>query len=502
MTDHHGQSPTPLGAAIDRLAAKDPDAPALHFEGAVVTRRQLADASTRLAHEMAALGVEHGQMVTIGLPNGIRFYEAVIATWKLGAIPQPISYRLPPPELRKIVDVADPALVVGLDPAAIGEDRPWLPADHVVSDDVSVEPLPAATSPSWKAPTSGGSTGRPKLIVSTTPAHLESITAIAPALRMREGERFLCTGPLYHNAPFQFSLLALLLGGEVIVMPRFDAAAALELAERYRVTYVSLVPTMMSRILRVPDDERQRRDLSAVRVALHTAAPCPPVVKREWIAWLGPDRILELYSATEAQAATLIDGAEWLAHPGSVGRVVVGEIEIRDDDGAPVAPGAIGELWVRSSEDSGPSYRYLGASATASDGWETLGDMGWFDDDGYLHLADRRGDMILVGGANVYPAEVEAALEEHGDVVAACVIGLPDDDYGNCVHAIVESREQLEATELLDHLAARLAPYKLPRTFELVREPLRDDAGKLRRGALRDARVSARGEAGEPAARQ
>jgi bile acid-coenzyme A ligase len=327
------------------------------------------------------------------------------------------------------------------------------------------------------------------LIVATTPALVEYVAAAGPLLRIEPGATFLCTGPLYHNGPFLFSMTALLQGGHIVVMDRFDAAASLELVERYRITYMYLVPTMMSRILRLPDEERLGRDVSSLRTAYHLAAPCPPHVKQAWIDWVGPEVVVELYAGTEGQAVTVIDGNEWLAHPGSVGRVVMGEMRVFGPAGDQLPPGAVGEIWMRPPDDRS-TYRYVGAVARARDGWESLGDMGWFDEDGYLYLADRATDMILVGGANVYPAEVEAALEEHPAVLGACVIGLPDEDYGNVVHAIIEVGGDVSDEELRSHLAARLVSYKLPRTFERAPEPLRDDAGKMRRSALRDARLA------------
>jgi bile acid-coenzyme A ligase len=477
---------TPLGAGFDRLAAAEPEAPAVSFQGRTVSRMQLACGSNRVARRLQNLGVAAGDMVTIGLPNGVAFFEATLASWKLGAVPQPISYRLPGPELLALIEVANPAAVIGLDP---GDGRPWLAGSHLdeAGDD---SPLPPAVSPTWKAMTSGGSTGRPKLIVTTTPAITEFVVAAAPMLRIGPGETLLCTGPLYHNGPFLFSFTALLQGGHIVVMERFDAARSLELAERYGVTFMYLVPTMMSRILRLPDEERLTRDLSSVRTAFHLAAPCPPHVKQAWIDWLGPKVIAELYAGTEAQAVTIIDGEEWLAHRGSVGRVVQGEMRVMRADGEEAPPGTVGEIWMRPPPDR-TTYRYVGAQAVARDGWESLGDMGCFDEDGYLYLADRQTDMILVGGANVYPAEVEAALDEHPAVLSSCVIGLPDEDYGNVVHAILETREDVSDEELRAHLAARLLTYKLPRTFERSAEPLRDDAGKMRRSALRAARLHA-----------
>ena len=213
-------------------------------------------------------------------------------------------------------------------------------------------------------------------------------------------------------------------------------------------------------------------------------------LKEAWIDWLGPERIFELYAGTEAQAVTVITGTEWLEHRGSVGRPSVGEFMITDLDGNPLPPGEQGEVWLRSSGDH-PTYRYVGAEARAMDGgWESLGDVGWFDEDGYLYLGDRMQDMILSGGANIYPAEVEAAIQEHPAVRSVCVIGLPDEDRGNVVHAIVEAdAATLDAAELLAFAGERLATYKLPRSVEFVDTPLRDEAGKVRRTALRAERL-------------
>jgi bile acid-coenzyme A ligase len=250
------------------------------------------------------------------------------------------------------------------------------------------------------------------------------------------------------------------------------------------------VPTMMKRIIRLPDDVRSSYDLSSLRTVWHLAEPCPPWLKQAWIDWLGPERILELYAGTEAQVATIISGTDWLEHRGSVGRPVNGDVQITDENGDELPPRAVGEVWLRRWRET-PTYHYVGAEARARDGgWESLGDMGWVDEDGYLYLSDRMADMILVGGENVYPAEVEAAIQEHPAVRSCAVIGLPDDDLGNRIHAIVEaSPDELDPDELLTFLADRLARYKLPRTIELVDSPLRNDAGKVRRSALREARL-------------
>jgi bile acid-coenzyme A ligase len=297
-------------------------------------------------------------------------------------------------------------------------------------------------------------------------------------------------GPLYHNGPAVWSCGALLVGSRAVVLERFDAEATLAAIEQYRGDVVYLVPTMMKRILRLPEETRLGYDLSSLRVVWHLAEPCPVWLKEQWIEWLGPERIFELYAGTEAQGVTIITGTEWLEHKGSVGRPAAGEFMITDLDGNPVPTGQQGEVWIRNTTDR-PTYRYLGAEPRSLEGgWESLGDMGWFDEDGYLYLGDRMQDMILSGGANIYPAEVEAVLQEHPAVRSVCVIGLPDEDKGNIVHAIVEADPAaLDQSELLAFAAERLARYKLPRSVEIVDQPLRDDAGKVRRSQLRAARL-------------
>jgi bile acid-coenzyme A ligase len=483
---------TPLGVVIGRLAKADPDRPAITCGPTTRSRAELDARTNRLARAYRDLGVTQDSFVTIGLPNGIEFYEAVLAVWKLGATPQPVSSRLPAAERSAIIELASSSLVVGVD-AAETPGRTTIAAGFEPDASLPSEPLPPVVPASFKAPTSGGSTGRPKLIVGTQAGIWEELDGFATLLRIPQDGVHLVTGPLYHNGPLTTSLLALLKGNHVVVMPRFDAATSLASIEQHRVDWMYAVPTMMHRIWRLPEHERARYDVSSLRVVLHMAAPCPPWLKQAWIDWLGGDRVLELYGGTEAQAITVITGNEWLEHRGSVGRPVLGEIIVLDADGRELPPGEVGEIWMRRSVDAPPSYRYVGATAKARPGnWESLGDMGFKDKDGYIYLSDRDSDMILVGGANVYPAEVECALDEHPRVRSSCVIGLPDEEYGNVVHAIVETAEVVSPTELDEFLRARLARYKLPRTYEFVADPLRADDGKVRRSALRAARMKGR----------
>jgi bile acid-coenzyme A ligase len=484
---------TPLGVVLQRLAEAAPGRAAVTCSGITRTRAELDARTNRLARAYQTLGVTRDSFVTIGLPNGLEFYEAAVAAWKAGATPQPISSRLPSVERRAIIELANPSLVVGVDPGE-APGRATVPEAFEPDASISAEPLPPVIAASFKAPTSGGSTGRPKLIVATQPAAWEPLEGFAGLLRIPRDGVHLVTGPLYHNGPFTTSLLALLAGNHLVVMPRFDASVVLALVAEHRVDWMYAVPTMMHRIWRLPERERARYDVSSLRCVFHMAAPCPPWLKQAWIGWLGGDVILELYGGTEAQAMTVITGTEWLAHRGSVGRPVLGEMIVLDADGKERPAGEVGEIWMRRGPDAAASYRYVGATAKSRPGgWESLGDMGWKDADGYIYLSDRDTDMILVGGANVYPAEIEAALDEHPRIASSCVIGLPDEEYGNRVHAIVQAAGTVELSDLEKFLAERLVRYKVPRTYELVTEPLRGDDGKVRRSALRAARLAARG---------
>lgn len=476
------------GRAFSWLAERRPEHVAVVHEGREITRGALDARSNRLARAFAELGVGGGDLVTLALPNGIPFFEATLAVWKLGATPQPIPEKLPLRERRAIVELANPALVVGAPQGEYAE-RPVLAADFEPDAALSDAPLPDVTPRHVRAMTSGGSTGRPKLIVDLTPG-------VADPERAENGMQIegttLVAGPLYHAGPFITAWQCLLSGGTAVVMTRFDAREALALIERHRVDWVLFVPTMMQRIWRLPPEERDRFDLSSLSRVMCTGAPSPAWLKRAWIGWLGPEKIWEAYGGTERIAGTLISGTEWLAHPGSVGKPPPErKIKALRPDGSACAPGEVGELYMLPAAGRGTTYRYLGAEAEAtSDGWETVGDLGWFDADGYLYLVDRKSDMILSGGVNVYPAEVEAALDAHPAVRSSAVIGLPDEDLGQRVHALVDATAPVREGELRAHLAEHLARTKIPRSFEFVQEPLRDDAGKVRRSALREARLA------------
>jgi bile acid-coenzyme A ligase len=465
-----------FGALVAGSATAKPQAPAVTCDGVTVTRAELDRRTNQRARYFTGRGVGAGSLVVLQLPNSVELVECVVATWKLGAIPLVIPKAMPPAERQPILDLGSPALV--LDSAAT-ETADWAAASDAV--------LPNVTPPNWRASTSGGSTGRPKLIFSTRPGRTDPAER---TLHLRRDGGVVIPGPLYHGAPFMFMTFGLMRGKHVVLLPRFDAEATLRACADHHADYLLLVPTMMNRISKLPAEVRERYDLSALETVLHLGASCPPELKREWIDWLGPRRIHELYAGTEGQATTWIRGDEWLAHPGSVGRPVGGaQMRAFDDAGNELAPGAVGEIFLRPAAGSSRAYRYVGATARTRGDWESLGDIGWVDADGYVYILDRRSDLILSGGANVYPAEVEAALESHPDVRAAAVIGLPDPDLGHRVHAVVEPVSGTVTEDALRaYLQDRLVRYKVPRTFELVDGPLRDEAGKVRRSSLVAAR--------------
>ncbi len=468
------------------LAADDPDFVAVTCQDESITRSELLRRGGDLAVHLQSLGVKYGDLVTVAVPNSIDWFVSYVGIWMLGATPQPVSSRLPQRELDALIDLANPPVVIGVADGTVSG-RPTIPVGfRAPSADASH--LPDVISPAWKAPTSGGSTGRPKLIVSGDPAAMDE--TLPPPLLMDVGGCLVMPGPLYHNGPAVWSCQALLNGVRVALMPRFDPEGTLAEIQKHKGSVLYMVPTMMKRIWRLPEDVRDAYDLSTLRVVWHLAEPCPEWLKQCWIDWLGAERIFELYAGTEAQTATIISGPEWLAHRGSVGKVQPGTVMIADEDFNELPVGEMGEVWMRSLRGT-PTYKYVGATARVrDDGWESLGDMGRLDEDGYLYLGDRASDMILSGGANIYPAEVEAAIQEHPAVQSCAVIGLPDEDKGAVIHAILEAdATTVGEDELKAFLAERLVVYKIPRTFEYVDFPLRGDDGKVRRSALRAERV-------------
>ncbi len=429
----------PIGTQISALAEVAPDEPAVTCDGLTLTRAELDASTNRLARAYADRGVGVGDYVTMVLPNSIEWIQAAVACWKLGAVPQPLSALLPDAELAGLLDLRPPALLVGRGHPQI----PSVPAGFTPGPGCSDAALPEAVSPVWKAMGSGGSTGRPKLIESGGDSRIPA--AIGYPLGAQDGDTTLVPIPLTHNTGF------------TTATTRAADAPPPGLDEPVR---PAAIPAADHRSPRhVPDDGADDHAADAARLPRRPRL-LRPVVDPAVLAYggavpaghqAGLDRpagdrrvVWELYGGTELQALTFISGDQWLTHRGSVGVVVAGEMKVLDDDGNPCPPGVVGEIYMRPGPGSAPTYRYVGATAKSRDGWDSLGDLGHFDADGFLYLSDRRVDMFTVGGRNVYPAEIENALSAHPDVLSCLVVGVPDPnagDLGQVPYALVHTAD-------------------------------------------------------------
>ncbi|WP_198653650.1 class I adenylate-forming enzyme family protein [Actinocorallia populi] len=469
---------------IRRLARERPDEEALRhiaLDGgeSVYTWGELDRRAAQLAGGLAARGLGLGDRLGLGLRNSPQFVLAVLAAWKLGAVPVPVRWDLPEWELARLREAV--GAPVFLDPA----DLPWIDAtaDHAVPD------LPDAVSPRMNGICSSGSTGTPKIILGARPGLYDPVLATPLAERwgpVPRPQRILVIAPMYHANGFA-TIFSMLTGDRLVVLEKFDAARVVDVVERHRITNFTATPTMLQRIADLPDVDS--RDLSSIVWFTQGAAPMPPSLVHRWVELVGAEKIVMAYGMTEGIGITALRGDEWLEHEGSVGRGLRGtEIRILDEDGRQLPAGEIGDIYLRSPVYSG--YEYLGDAPRmpeTEDGFTSAGDMGRLDDDGYLYVVDRRADLIITGGANVFPAEVETALIDHPGIADVVVVGLRDPEWGRRVHAIVQPArpEAPPAPEEVIHYAkGRLAAYKVPKTVEFVEAIPRSEATKVNRRAL------------------
>lgn len=493
--------PISYGRRIQQLADQRPRDVALLFaprDGAEEshTWADLERRALQIGALLGARGVGQGSMVALGLRNSPEHVFTALAAWKLGACVLPLRWDLPAWERDRLLALAKPALVIASE--WTGLDGPLLSLEELRASESGPAPaLPDRVADPARALASSGSTGRPKLILKpgrgeTVPGQTLGRMVDTPPGAVTE----LIPAPLYHTNGFMLVHSVLQNGDRALLMERFDAALAASLIERHRVQFVTMVPTMLLRMARLPDFEK--RDFSSLLAVLQGGAPCPAWLVRAWLERVGPERFWMTYGSTENAGLSRIRGDEWLTHPGSVGLPFNSEFRILDEAGRELPPGEVGEIYGRSTTSPDPSFAYVGAppARSTADGFASVGDLGWLDAEGYLYIADRRTDMVITGGANVFPAEIEAALLEHPGVADVAVIGLPDPEWGQRVHALWQPRdpERPPAVDVLrEHCRARLVAYKVPKSFECVAALPRSDAGKLSRTALVEARMQGGG---------
>ncbi len=474
----------PYGVRITQMAADEPDRVAIRFvriDGSEqpMTTVELEARANQVGRAMAGRGVGVGDRVGLELRNSPELVSCILGAWKVGAAPVPMRWDLPDWERERVVKVLDPRLLVTEDDRSVLTEADGRPTD----------PLPPVVAPMANGICSSGSTGTPKVIMSTRPGLFdpELVRPFPIYWGVEIGrQRILCPTTLYHTNGFA-TMLSFIAGDSLVIMEKFDAERVVDLIEHHHITTFTATSTMLQRISRVPDLDR--RDLSSLVWILQGAAVISPSLVQFWIDRLGPERIYMSYGMTEGLGLAAIRGDQWITHPGSVGRGIRDtEIRVLDATQKDLPPGEVGEIYLRSPFTG--SYGYLGTAGnlpTTEDGFTTAGDLGWLDEDGFLYVVDRRVDMIVSGGANVYPAEVEAALFEHPGIADVVVIGLKDDEWGRRVHAIVEPTDKanpLTAAEVIAFAKGHLAAYKVPKTVEFVDHIPRSAATKVNRGQL------------------
>jgi long-chain acyl-CoA synthetase len=484
---------------------------------------EVADRAARIAGGLAGLGVKAGDSVCILMRNDIAFLEAAYAAMRLGAYAVPVNWHFRPEEVAYVLKDSGTRVLIGhadlLHPlrdvisagvTVLSAPPPpeilsyyTIDPDHLATPDFATDleswidresPYdgPALPQPNNMIYTSG-TTGNPKGVRrnAPTPAQAtasEQVRALIYGLK--PGVRGLLPGPLYHAAPNSFGLRAGRLGGALVLMPRFDAEEFLRLVQEQKIDTIFMVPTMFIRLLKLPEAVREKYDTSSLRHVIHAAAPCPSNVKRAMIEWWGPV-IYEYYGSTESSALTFANSEDALKKPGTVGRILDGvELRFLGDDGRPLPQGEIGEIYSRV--EGNPDFTYHNKPEKRAeierDGFITSGDVGYIDEGGYVFLCDRKRDMVISGGVNIYPAEIETALHAVPGVHDCAVFGIPDDEFGEALMAVVEPQAgvTLDIADIRARLRTVLAGYKVPKHIEIRQNLPREDSGKIFKRRLRD----------------
>lgn len=405
-----------LSQILRQLAESTPDRTAVIDQFGSLTLCELYSKALSLAHLLQDSGVELNDRVLISFPNDRSMVVACTATWIAGATPVPVPLTDDVTTWRRMEKLTAPAAVVGWAPTL--PHSVWFPSTEV---EENLDPMADLAADCWKGITSSGSTGRPKVIFTTAPALMDASVPVTPFIPMNVTQLVVC--PLTHAAAFTYAFRGLMTGHTLVILNKPDERQCLEAMDQHQVGWCMLPPSMMHRIMRLPSSERDHADLSHLQSILHIGAPCPPALKLDFIKWLGAERVIEVYAGSESNGLTMISGSEWLEHQGSVGKPIGGtEVQIRSSTGRVLEYGDIGTVWLRSGDE--PSYMYSGANSRRDDdGWDTLGDVGWLADDGYLYLADRSIDLFRRGTSTVFPAEVESRILRHPAVKSAIAFG-------------------------------------------------------------------------------
>ncbi|MBT4520723.1 MAG: acyl-CoA synthetase [Halieaceae bacterium] len=477
--------------------------------GETVTYKQLDERSNQGAQLFRSLGLKTGDHIGMMLENNRQFLEICWAAQRSGMIFTPISTHLKTEETAYILNNCNAKLFIGS--LALAEVAQQVvngvqgidnflmvggikPGFESWEEAIDAQPTTPIEDQSTGVPMlySSGTTGQPKgVLVPPLDTDVHAPTGLAkalgPAFGFGEETVYLSPAPLYHAAPMHYNMMALYQGGTTVVMEKFDAEQALLLIEEHKVTHSQWVPIMFIRMLKLSREVRERYDVSSMQVAIHAAAPCPVEIKQQMIDWWG-EVIFEYYAASEGVGVTIIDSASWLSHRGSVGPAVGGALHIVDDDGNEVATGEVGTVYFGPAEGV-PRFEYHGepdktAEAYNDKGWATTGDVGYVDEDGFLYLTDRKNFMIISGGVNIYPQEIENALILHHKVADVAVFGIPHEEFGEEVKAVVQPENWGDATdevalEILEWLRERLSGIKIPRSLDFKEKLPRMDNGKL-----------------------
>jgi long-chain acyl-CoA synthetase len=499
-----------------RQAAADPDRVALVApDGTEVTAGELAARANRVSHGLRALGLERGDTITVVVPNGLEMMEMVLGAQQIGLYMTPINHHLVGPEIAYIVSDSDAkvlvgherfagALTVAAEEAGFAEDRRFaigsIPGWRPYAELTDGQPDTRPENRTAGAPMhyTSGTTGRPKGV--KRPLNdidpdemgaLYSMFLMLFGVQPEDGNVHITGSPLYHTAVLLWTTNSLHLGHKVVLMDKWSPEEMLRLIEQHRVTTSHMVPTQFHRLLALPEEVRGKYDVSSLRCMVHAAAPCPIEIKRRMIEWWG-DAVMEYYAATEG-GGTIVTSKEWLERPGTVGKAWTGsEVRILDDDGKQLPPHEIGTVYMALAQ---ASFEYKGdpekTNANRRDGFFTVGDVGELDDDGYLFLRDRKIDMIISGGVNIYPAEIEGTFLTCPLVGDVAIFGIPNEDWGEEIKAVIEPASGEDAgpaleAKLREFADANLASYKRPKSYDFTAEMPRDPSGKLYKRKLRD----------------